>query len=113
MEEIQWPLLHQILVDPDCKERRPHAVFVYSPTCGTCKLGEQMLEIIHQTKPELCLYKLNLNTAPEAAELFQIRSIPCILQWEDPTLESAAPSLHYAMHSVTHLYSLFGGGHTG
>lgn len=113
MEEIEWPHLQQILEDPEWKEKRPHAVYVYSPTCGTCKLGEQMLEIVQQTKPELCIYKLDLNTSPKAAELFQIRCIPCLLLWNDPNREPTTPELHYAMHSVTHLYSLFGGGHVG
>lgn len=110
MKDIQWSQLQKLMENPDCINIRPHALYVYSPTCGTCKMGETMLDIVHHTMPELRIYKLDLNTSPKAAEIYQIRSIPCLLIWRDSDLKATTPEIHYAMHSVTHLYSLLGGG---
>uniref|UniRef100_A0A4Y8QAT3 Thioredoxin domain-containing protein n=1 Tax=Paenibacillus athensensis TaxID=1967502 RepID=A0A4Y8QAT3_9BACL len=54
------------------------AVFIYTPLCGTCKVAERMLQVIEAMRPNLPLFKGNINFMPELAATWQIRSVPCI-----------------------------------
>jgi len=78
------------------------AVLFFTPLCGTCKLGERMLDIAELTGISVPLYKLNINYAPRLREHWKIASVPCLLLLEDgePLLKE------YAMNSVDHLYKL-------
>lgn len=77
-------------------------LFVYTPLCGTCKVGERMLEVVQATGSAVPLYKLNINYAPELAEQWQITSVPCLI-----VLDEGEPiAREYTMRSVDHLHSL-------
>ncbi|WP_139992927.1 thioredoxin family protein [Paenibacillus paridis] len=78
------------------------AVYFFTPLCGTCKLGERMLEIAELTGTSVPLYKLNINYAPRLREQWKIASVPCLV-----LLENGEPlQKEYAMASVDHVYSL-------
>ncbi|WP_051287042.1 hypothetical protein [Paenibacillus taiwanensis] len=79
------------------------AVYVYSPLCGTCALGEKMLEIALDALPLCRVYGMNINDAAKAAILLQIQSVPCLIIWDHQDI-SAPPQYIYAMQSVTYLY---------
>lgn len=78
------------------------AVFFFTPLCGTCKLGERMLEIAEATGISAPLYKLNINYAPKLREQWQIASVPCLAVYENGALQIK----EYAMQSVGHVYAL-------
>lgn len=76
------------------------AVFFFTPLCGTCKIGERMLEIAEITGVSVHLYKLNINYAPRLRDQWQIASVPCLV-----LLENGEPiQKEYAMKSVDHVY---------
>ena len=78
------------------------AVFIYTPFCGTCSVGERMLEIADLTGVSVPLYKLNINYAPKLREDWQISSVPCIA-----LIDNGQPILkEYVMRSVDHIYKL-------
>lgn len=76
------------------------AVYFFTPLCGTCKVGERMLEIAQVTGISVPLYKLNINYAPRLREQWKIASVPCLV-----LLENGEPTRNeYAMKSVDHVY---------
>jgi len=76
------------------------AVYFFTPLCGTCKIGERMLEIAELTGISVPLYKLNINYAPRLREQWQIASVPCLT-----VVENGKPvQKEYAMKSVDHVY---------
>ena len=113
MKDITFTQLRSLLEKESTGEKRLDAVYVYSPICGTCKLGERMLNIVQQTMPDLEIYQLDLNLSPDAALTYQIESIPCLLVWPRSRTSDEQPDLHYALHSVTHLFSILGEGING
>jgi thioredoxin-like negative regulator of GroEL len=76
------------------------AVYFFTPLCGTCKIGERMLEIAEVTGISVPLHKLNINYAPHLRDLWKIASVPCLV-----LLENGIPvQKEYAMKSVDHVY---------
>lgn len=76
------------------------AVFFFTPLCGTCKIGERMLEIAEAAGISVPIYKLNINYAPKLRDQWQIASVPCLV-----LLENGKPfQKEYAMKSVDHIY---------
>lgn len=83
-----------------CKES--FAVFVYTPMCGTCKLGFQMLHVIMTMNPEQRIYQCNIQFMKQLQNTFCIESVPCLLLFENGKMINRV----YALHSVIHLYEL-------
>ncbi|MGZ9584173.1 thioredoxin family protein [Paenibacillus marinisediminis] len=112
IRDIKLPELLSMIdaADQAGDDVRPDAVYVYSPICGTCKLGEEMLRMVQHALPQLQLYRLDLNMSPETAAHYKIHSIPCLMVWPHHSKHESMPELHYALHSVTHLFTLLGGG---
>ncbi|WP_068613507.1 thioredoxin family protein [Paenibacillus tuaregi] len=78
------------------------AVYFYTGLCGTCQLGERMLEIALVAAPSIRVYKININYAPLLRDKWKISSVPALV-----LLEHGAPvQTEYAMRSVDHLYTL-------
>ncbi|CAM4406609.1 thioredoxin family protein [Paenibacillus alkaliterrae] len=76
------------------------AVFFFTPLCGTCKIGERMLEIAEAAGISVPVYKLNINYAPRLREHWQIASVPCLV-----LLDNGRPlQKEYAMKAVDHIY---------
>ncbi|MBD2846727.1 thioredoxin family protein [Paenibacillus sp. IB182496] len=86
---------------PDSPRTR-QAIFVYTPLCGTCKMGARMLEVAAAMGAPLPLARLNVNYAPLLRERWRIASVPALvlLDGED------AVHIEYAMRSVQHLQRL-------
>lgn len=55
------------------------ALFFYTPLCGTCKIGERMLEVVQTTLPEVFIYKVNINEYTKTAHQWKIESVPCLV----------------------------------
>ncbi|WP_134701466.1 thioredoxin family protein [Ammoniphilus sp. YIM 78166] len=77
-------------------------LYLYTPLCGTCKVGEKMLEVVMEMLPDVPLYKMNINLVPQLAEEWRIESVPCLISMQDKT------PIHkvYAMRSVVDLYKV-------
>ncbi|WP_110930463.1 thioredoxin family protein [Paenibacillus bouchesdurhonensis] len=76
------------------------ALYLYTPLCGTCKLGETMLGIVLQSASTIPVSKLNINFAPQLRNDWQITSVPCLV-----LLEHGKPvAKEYALRSVVDLH---------
>lgn len=84
----------------DAQERE--AIFLFTPMCGTCQIGEKMLEVVQATGKGIPLLKLNINYAPHLREKWQIESVPAVVIIQGGVLLYK----QYAMHGVDVLYEL-------
>ncbi|MFD2673059.1 thioredoxin family protein [Marinicrinis sediminis] len=80
-----------------------YAVLVYTPFCGTCKLALRMLDIVSELHPNLDLYRMNVNHAPQWCEEWEIRSVPSLLIFQSGSLVRK----EYALRSVEQLHTWF------
>ncbi|ANS76724.1 hypothetical protein AWM70_20835 [Paenibacillus yonginensis] len=89
----------ELLQSLDSNQER-QAVLFFTPMCGTCQVGERMLEVVEATGRSVPLYKLNINYAPKLREQWRIESVPGVAVMQGGEL------LHkeYAMRSVDHLF---------
>ncbi|WP_187273884.1 thioredoxin family protein [Paenibacillus sp. N3.4] len=78
----------------------PFALFLYTPFCGTCKVTEQMLDVIMEMQPTMPLIKSNINFLPQISRDWQITSVPCIVIFE----QEKEKQFLYRMQSVGDLY---------
>jgi thiol-disulfide isomerase/thioredoxin len=78
------------------------ALYFYTPLCGTCKIGERMLEIVNTMNNQIPIRKINMNYSPILRDLWQITSVPCLVVLQDGKPEQFI----YAMRSVDYLYEL-------
>jgi thioredoxin-like negative regulator of GroEL len=78
------------------------AFLFFTPMCGTCQVGERMLEVVEATGRGIPLSKVNINYAPVLRERWQIESVPGVI------VVQGGEVLHkeYAMRSVEHLLEL-------
>ncbi|MDQ8736639.1 thioredoxin family protein [Paenibacillus sp. LHD-38] len=96
IQEIDEASLQKVMQDESGKA----AVYFFTPLCGTCKIGERMLEIAEMTGISVPLHKLNINYAPQLREQWKIASVPCLV-----LIENGKPvQKEYAMKSVDHVY---------
>ena len=82
-------------------DRQLIIVFVYTPMCGTCKVAQQMLEIIELTYSDIVLFKTNIQNIPTLRNQLQISSVPCLLRYKNQ--QQLKPI--YAFQSVPYLVS--------
>lgn len=78
-------------------------LYMYTPLCGTCKVGERMLEVVMEMLPDLPLFKMNINQVPQLAEEWRIESVPCLISMQDKIPIRKV----YAMKSVVDLHKVF------
>jgi thioredoxin-like negative regulator of GroEL len=76
-----------------------HAIFIFTPFCGTCRLAERMLQIIAAMRPSTRLWKLDANFAPHWLKSWEIESVPCLVVIED----GKPIAKRYRMESVVSL----------
>jgi thioredoxin 1 len=82
--------------------RKPVAVYIHSPLCGTCQLARNMLEIVEQSLPDIDLYEMDVNLLHDTVREWQVESVPCIaILFRGQVVKKV-----YAMHSVSNLYEL-------
>ena len=55
-----------------------YLIFRYTPTCGTCKVSERMLDIANDIL-QLPTIKMDLNFHPDFSQLYEIQSVPVLL----------------------------------
>ncbi len=79
--------------------QEPLALFVYTPFCGTCKLTENMLNIIVHSN-DLAIVKSNINFMPLLTKQWHIQSVPCILIAQEGELLSVL----YRINSIVDLW---------
>lgn len=80
-------------------KEEPFVLYLYTPLCGTCKVGEKMLQVVYAMHPTLPLYKADLNFIPELAQKWKVMSVPCLAFLRNGTLERKV----YALGSVVDL----------
>lgn len=97
LQELSTPDLTRYLHD-----KKSLVLFVYTPMCGTCKLAARMLGITQEALPTVPLYQLNINTASDLAEKWQITSVPALLIFRGEEVVER----HYAIGSVGFLYEV-------
>jgi thioredoxin-like negative regulator of GroEL len=81
---------------------KPFGVYFYTPTCGTCKIAEQMLNIAIQAGNTIPMYKINVNFALGLVEKWHIKSVPCIKTFQSQNEVNTM----YAIHAVQDIYAL-------
>lgn len=55
-----------------------YLIFGYTPTCGTCKVSERMLDIANDIL-QLPTIKMDLNFHPDFSQMYEIQSVPVLL----------------------------------
>ncbi|MEB6291626.1 thioredoxin family protein [Staphylococcus xylosus] len=55
-----------------------YLIFGYTPTCGTCKVSERMLDIANDIL-QLPIIKMDLNFHPDFSQMYEIQSVPVLL----------------------------------
>ncbi|MDW4100005.1 thioredoxin family protein [Staphylococcus saprophyticus] len=55
-----------------------HLIFGYTPTCGTCKVSERMLDIANEIL-KLPITKIDLNFHPDFSQEHEIQSVPVLM----------------------------------
>lgn len=84
------------------KQGQSFAVYIYTPMCGTCKLGAKMLDVSLRTLPEVRVVALDINFAHELASQWLVESVPCLLIFQKGLMQQKV----YALQSVTYVYTL-------
>ncbi|WP_060535334.1 thioredoxin family protein [Paenibacillus bovis] len=74
------------------------AIYIYTPLCGTCRMGRRMLETALPLLPDHMTYALNINFAPRFVQAYEITSVPCLIVFEAWRVKS--PRMLYRMESV-------------
>jgi thiol-disulfide isomerase/thioredoxin len=89
-------------LNPSSNKQEKEAIFFYTGLCGTCMLGERMLEIIDTMNNHIPIRKMNINYTPVLRDLWRITSVPCLV-----VLHNGKPEQFiYAMRSVDYLYEI-------
>lgn len=55
-----------------------YLIFGYTPTCGTCKVSERMLDIANEIL-KLSITKIDLNFHPDFSQEHEIQSVPVLM----------------------------------
>ncbi len=55
-----------------------YLIFGYTPTCGTCKVSERMLDIANEIL-KLPITKIDLNFHPDFSQEHEIQSAPVLM----------------------------------
>ncbi|PHK48820.1 thioredoxin family protein [Staphylococcus edaphicus] len=55
-----------------------YLIFGYTPTCGTCKVSERMLDIANEIL-NLPITKIDLNFHPDFSQTQEIQSVPVLM----------------------------------
>lgn len=95
VQEIKVEQFRQML-----EQKHTFALFLYTPMCGTCKLAKRMLTVTLEALPNRSAFEMNINTAPNFAQEWEISSVPALLIFRDGVLIER----QYAMQSVGFLY---------
>lgn len=75
-------------------------LFGYTSNCGTCKLAEQMLDVVLETVKDIQVIKINLSLETDVIDHYKIKSTPAFILLKKNVLFDC----FYAFHSVTFLY---------
>jgi len=84
----------------------PYAVYFYTPWCGTCKIGERMLDVVLAMEPGRKIYKANVNFMPTIVPEWKIESVPALVFVAEEGRRAAVAALRAAvgtMRSVEHV----------
>ncbi|MBF0810511.1 thioredoxin [Staphylococcus xylosus] len=75
-----------------------YLIFGYTPTCGTCKVSERMLDIANDIL-QLPIIKMDLNFHPDFSQMYEIQSVPVLLVMSKGEEQKRI----YAFQSVSYL----------
>ncbi|HLR18573.1 MAG TPA: thioredoxin family protein [Staphylococcus sp.] len=60
------------------ENKEKYLIFGYTPTCGTCKVSERMLDIANEIL-KLPITKIDLNFYPDFSQSYEIQSVPVLM----------------------------------
>lgn len=78
-------------------------IFLYTPTCGTCKLARRMLEVVVAMTPTISLFETDANFVPNELQALEIRSVPALLFVDQHQGEPLIKRVKYAFGGVDEL----------
>lgn len=81
------------------------ALYLYTPFCGTCKVGEKMLQVVYVMNTSLPLFKSDLNFLPQLAQEWEVMCVPCLAIIKEGQLVQKK----YALGSVMELNDVLKG----
>ncbi|WP_010494091.1 thioredoxin family protein [Paenibacillus elgii] len=93
---LAWPTAPTKAVEPEFLENaaeghlahsEPRYIFFYTPLCGTCKVGEKMLEVVQALNPRTTMGRCNINFSPLLARNWKIESVPCLVRWQQGAMD--------------------------
>lgn len=76
------------------------AVFLYTPLCGTCKVGSRMLDVVGTMRPDFAVLQANVNAMPKLIQEWRVESVPCLIHLDG----GAVVRKLYAFESVENVY---------
>ncbi|MEN0643497.1 thioredoxin family protein [Alkalicoccobacillus gibsonii] len=77
-------------------------VFIHTPLCGTCKYVSNMLQILEESYEQLTINQLNINQYPDFAQMWQIKSVPCLLVFQ----KGLGVKRQYSFPSIADVYTM-------
>ncbi|MEY8750913.1 thioredoxin family protein [Alkalicoccobacillus gibsonii] len=77
-------------------------VFIHTPLCGTCKYVSNMLQILEESYEQLTINQLNINQYPAFAQMWQIKSVPCLLVFQ----KGLGVKRQYSFPSIADVYNM-------
>lgn len=97
MDDVSIEEIHTII-----ENKQTGILYFYTPLCGTCQVAGKMLSVVELMLPQIPFLQSDLNYIPEAAELFKIESVPCLIVMVDGEMKEKI----YAFQSVPYLHSI-------
>ncbi|MCR6110708.1 thioredoxin family protein [Bacillus sp. A301a_S52] len=75
-------------------------IYLYTPLCGTCQLARTFIELAEKAYGKSFIYELDLNYFKNGAHLWEIESVPCLVQ----VVEGKPIKKLYAFESVSTVF---------
>jgi len=78
----------QKLTTPDFENKVLEAngtvlVDFYADWCGPCKMMAPIMDEIAKERPDICVFKVNVNESPDLADKYGVVSIPTLITFKN------------------------------
>ena len=68
----------------------------WAPWCGPCRMQGPILEDFAMDRPDVSVFKVNVDSEPALAKAFGVMSIPTLVIYKDGKMINKAVGLHSA-----------------